>query len=339
MISVLRRVGESIFILLALSVIVFTISRVIPGNPARLALGSMATKEAIERLTLEMHLDKPLPIQYYYWFKSALKGDFGDSLWSHDKVVNDIRRTFPATLELVIFSMMLSIVVGQFLGCLSARYHGTWIDNITRLIAYVGIVTPNFALALLLLMVFGFFTGWLPALGRLSSSLTPPAAVTGLYTIDALIALRFDLFLDALKHLLLPGVALAWQSLAQESRITRLNMINKLQSDYILSDKACGFPDRVITFKYALKPSLIPTVSIMGPDLAFMMVNAFLVEKVFDWPGFARYGLETILRKDLNSVIVVVLILGTIFIVTNILVDIVIRLLDPRMGIRKDRGQ
>jgi peptide/nickel transport system permease protein len=137
--------------------------------------------------------------------------------------------------------------------------------------------------------------------------------------------------------MLLPAIALAWASLAQESRITRSTMIKTLSSDYILSDLACGFPNRVITFKYALRPSLTPTISIMGPDLAYIIVNAFLVEKVFSWPGFARYGLNVIINKDLNAVMAVVLILGTIFVLANIIADLVNGFIDPRTRLRRGR--
>ena len=334
---ILRRLGYGVLILFGLSVLIFTISRVMPGDPARLALGSGASKEAVERLAKEMYLDKPLYTQYYYWMRDAVRGDFGKSLYSKGQVIDDIKRTFPATLELALFAMVLSIGIGQFLGIMAARYHGTWIDNVARLVAYVGVVTPNFALALLLLMFFGYFTHFLPTIGRLSAYLAPPATVTGFYTIDALLALRFDVFFNTLAHMLLPAIALAWASLAQESRITRSTMIKTLSSDYILSDLASGFPNRIITFKYALRPSLTPTISIMGPDLAYIIVNAFLVEKVFSWPGFARYGLDVIINKDLNAVMAVVLILGTLFVLANIIADLVNGFVDPRTRLRRGR--
>jgi len=332
-----RRLGQGLVALFGLSILIFILVRVVPGDPARLALGSVATEEAVQRLAKEMHLDEPIYKQYYYWLKDALRGNFGMSLYSRGKVLDDIKRTLPATLELSLFAMIISILVGQFLGITAARYHGTWVDTAARIIAYIGVVTPNFALALLLLMCFGYFTHFLPTVGRLSPHLTPPPMLTGFYTIDALIMWQFDVFLDALAHLLLPAIALAWASLAQESRITRASMVANLSADYILSDKASGLPHRVIFFKHLLKPSLVPTVSIMGPDLAYIVVNAFLVEKVFNWPGFARYGLEAILRKDLNAVMAVILILGVLFMVANILSDLACSFLDPRTRLQRGR--
>jgi len=335
LIYILRRLGLGILSLIGLSMLIFVISRVIPGDPARLALGQIATKEAVENLRQEMHLDEPIYKQYYYWIKAVLKGDFGKSLFTGRPVIVDIRKTFPATLELTMWAVIFSVIIGQLLGITAARYHGKWLDNIARIIAYIGIITPNFVLAIVLLLIFGMKLDLLPGVGRLTPGTAPPASITGIYTIDALFRLRFDLFWDALKHVALPAISMGWVSLAQESRITRANMISNMTTDYISSDKSFGFPTRVIFLKYLLKPSLVPTISIMGPDLAVIMVHAFLVEQIYNFPGFARYGLQTIISKDLNAVVVVIIIFGIIFVIANIISDLVVSILDPRIRFRR----
>jgi len=180
---------------------------------------------------------------------------------------------------------------------------------------------------------------WMPTLGRLSPDVSPPPTITGLITIDSLLTGNLTAFFDALWHLILPGLALAMGGLAQESRITRSTMSDNLTKDYIASARSLGIPEGVVMRKFLLKPSLIPTVSILGLDFAGTMSNAFLVEMIFNWPGSSRYGINTMLRKDLNAIAGVVLTMGVVFIVVNILVDIVVGLLDPRIRLAPQRGE
>ncbi len=334
-IYIFRRIGHGLLVLVGLSILIFIIVRLLPGDPARLSLGQVATQEAIDRATEEMHLNDPIYIQYVFWIRGVFRGDLGKSLFTRRDVLEDIRKTFPATLELTFWAVIFSIVIGQILGILAARYHHTWVDNITRIIAYIGIVMPNYILAILMLLFLSMTLGIFPGVGRLTPGMTPPSSITGIYTFDALITLRFDVFLDALWHVALPAIAAGWASLSQESRITRTNMITNMNSDYITSDRGFGFPQRIIYLKYLLKPSIVPTISIMGPDLAAIMVNGFLVEHIFNWPGFSRYALQTVLHKDLNAVIAVVLIFGAIFTIVNLTTDLIIGIIDPRMRFRR----
>ncbi len=334
----LRRLFHSIFVLFGLSVVIFVIARVMPGDPARVAVGARAPDWVVDQLREQMHLNDPLVAQYGYWLRDALQGDFGISLVTRRGVADDIREFFPASLELALFSLLLTSGAGIGLGMLSAWHKDKLVDNIVRVLSYLGVVTPSFVWAILFLLLFGFVLNWLPTLGRLSEGITRPPPVTGFMTVDSLLAGDFTAFLDAVEHLILPAMALAMGSMAQEARITRASMSENLGKDYIAAERALGIPELSIMGRFLLKPSLIPTVSILGLDFAGGLSNAFLVELIFVWPGLSRYGMNAILRKDLNAISGVILMLGVVFIVVNILVDLVVAQLDPRIRLRAARS-
>lgn len=334
-----RRIIYSAFVLLGLSMVIFLIARVMPGDPARMAVGARAPQWVVDRLREQMHLNQPLVVQYSYWLSDAVRGDFGLSLITQRPVTTDIREFFPASLELVLFSGILSALGGIGLGIVSARYKDTWIDNAVRLFSYAGIVTPSFVIAILFILLFGFTLHWLPIIGRVSERTPLPHAITGLVTIDSLLAGQFKTFLDALWHLILPSLSLAMGSIAQEARITRSTMADNLGKDYIASARALGIPERIVMNRFLLKPSLIPTVSILGLDIASTFSIAFLVELIFNWPGLARYGMTAMLNKDLNAISAVILVLGAVFVTVNILVDIIVAQLDPRIRLNAAKGE
>jgi len=205
------------------------------------------------------------------------------------------------------------------------------VDSVVRMFSYLGVVTPSFVFAILFILLFGWVLHLFPVIGRLSEQTPVPPLVTGLVTVDALLAGRLDAFVDALHHLVLPALALSMGSIAQESRITRSSMADNLGKDYITSARALGVPERTVMGRFLLKPSLIPTVSILGLDIASLFSIAFLVELIFNWPGLARYGLSAMLHKDLNAISAVVLVLGAVFALVNIVVDLIVASLDPRI--------
>ncbi|MEM8858984.1 MAG: ABC transporter permease [Chloroflexota bacterium] len=329
-----RRAIQSLFVLLGLSIVIFTIARVMPGDPVRLAVGSRAPQWVVDNMREQMHLDDPLVVQYGYWLRDALTGDFGISLVTRRGVMQDLFEFFPASIEVALFSLVISVTGAISLGVISTRFKDTWIDNVLRVISYTGIVTPSFVFAIVFLLVFAFWLDWFPAIGRLSSSLEPPTRITGMYTVDALLTGNFEVFWDALHHLFLPSLALAMGSLAQEARLTRSSMSDNLNKDYIASARALGISEGLIMRRYLLKPSLIPVVSILGLDFAAGIGNAFLVELIFNWPGISRYGMNAMLSKDLNAISGVIISLGLIFIIVNIVVDIIVAQLDPRIRLR-----
>ncbi len=333
-----KRLLLSVFVLFGLSILIFLISRVLPGDPVRMALGPRAPEWAVQNLREQMHLDEPLYAQYYYWLSGALHGDLGQSLFTRRSVLDDIKEFLPATMELALFAGLIMAVFGILLGAVAGRYSNTWIDNSVRIFSYVGVVTPSFVFAILFLLLFGYVLGWFPTAGRLSPGITRPPVLTGMVTVDALLSGNFAALGDALWHMVLPAVSLALGGMAQEARITRSTISDNLRKDYIAAAKGFGVPERLVTLKYLLKPSLIPTVSILGLDFASLLGNAFL-ELIFNWPGFSRYGINAMLRKDLNAVSAVVMVLGVVFVIVNILVDLVVAGLDPRIRLGAERGK
>lgn len=334
-----KRLVLSVFVLLGLSILIFTISRVLPGDPVRMALGSRAPEWAVENMRREMHLDEPLYKQYAFWLSGAVRGNLGTSLVTRRAVSIDVREFLPATLELALFAAVIMAVFGILFGAIAGRFRNTWVDNVIRIFSYIGVVTPSFVFAILFVLLFGYLLRILPTIGRLSPWISRPPTVTGLLTIDSLIAGNLAALGDAIQHMILPALSLSLGSLAQQARIARSSISDNLGKDYILSAKGFGIPGRVVMFKYLLKPSLIPTVSIMGLDFAGIVANAFLVELIFNWPGFSRYGINAMLNKDLNAIAAVVMVLGLIFITVNIIVDLVVAWLDPRIRLGAERGK
>jgi peptide/nickel transport system permease protein len=334
-----RRLLHSVFVLLGLSILVFLIARVMPGDPARMALGPRAPEWVVENFRKSLHLDRPLYTQYLYWLRDALHGDFGQSIFTRRDVATDIKEFFPATMELMLVCGIIMSTFGIFLGVLSARYANRWPDNLVRVLSYMGVVTPAFVFAILFLLLFGYILNILPTAGRLSPWITRPPTVTGLLTIDSLIAGDFSAFLDALKHLLMPGFALALGPMAQEARITRSSMTENLQRDFIALERSQAIPERKIMSKYLMKLSLIPTVSVLALDFASQLGWAFLVELIFNWPGLSRYGINVMLRKDLNAIVAVIMVIGLMFLIVNIIVDIMVSWLDPRIRLGAERSK
>lgn len=335
---ILKRLLQSLLVLFGLSLLIFFIARVVPGDPARAALGNLASEEQVEKLRKEMHLDKPFFVQYYYWLVSLVHGDLGKSLYTQRPVIEDLKQFLPATLELMLFATLISLVIGQTMGLLSGYFRNSWFDGLFRVISYAGVATPPFVTAVLLLFIFSQLLGLSPGVGRLPLMMKPPPTVTGFLVLDSLIAGRPDVALVALKHLLLPAFSLAIAHIAQEGRITRSSLIDIQQRDYILAHQVHGIRPSKVIFKYMLKPAIVPTVTVMGMDFAFLLSNAFLVELVFMWPGFSRYAVTAMLSKDLNAIVAVVLVIGLTVAVVNLLVDVTITFLDPTIRLRRRGG-
>jgi len=333
-----KRLFQSLFVLFGLSLLIFFIARVMPGDPARAALGFLATEEQVESMREEMHLNDPFQVQYYYWLRNLLRGDLGKSSYTRRPVTTDLIQYIPATLELILFATLISAIVGQVTGVLAGYFRNSWFDALSRLVSYLGIATPSFVVAIFLLFIFSQVLKLAPGVGRLPLMMTPPRTITGFMIVDSLLAGRPDLTLTALKHLILPAISLAVIHIAQEGRITRTSIAENMQKDYITIHKVHGIRTSRLVFKYLLKPSIIPTVTVMGLDFAFLMSNAFLVEMVYMWPGFSRYAVTAMLNKDLNAIVAVVLVIGLTFALVNLLVDIIIMGLDPTVRLRLGGG-
>ncbi len=329
--SFLKKIGSYVLVLFGLSILVFIIGRVIPGDPARQALGPRAPEETVQALREEMNLDEDFLTQYMLWLEGAVQFDLGDSLLTRRPVSEDIKDYLPATLEIVLLSAVCMVAGGILLGIISTKYTGTWLDGFIRIISYLGIVSPAFVWAVLFMLLFGYVFPILPTTGRIAMDIMPPPTVTGMFTIDYILNGDYVGYFDALKHLILPALALMLGGMAQAARMTRSTMIENSTRDYLLAEQAYGIPERKLLTKYLLKPSLIPTVSVLSLDIASLFGSAFLVENLFNFPGLSRYGLDAMLNKDLNAISAVVMILGIVFIVVNILIDVIVAWLDPRV--------
>ncbi len=329
----LKKLGSYLLVLVGLSILIFVISRVAPGDPARLALGPNASESVVQALRQRMNLDKPYVVQYLLWLRDAVRLDLGESLQSRRPVIQDIREYLPATLEIVVIAAVWMVFWGLILGVLAAKFTGTWLDGVIRIFSYLGVVAPAFVWSIILMLLFAYVIPIFPSTGRVSLSMAAPKSVTGMYTIDYLLAGNIKGFKDAFRHLILPAIGLTFGGIAQSARITRSTMVENSLKDYILAQRAYGIPERKMLFKYWLKPSLIPTVSVTSLDIASIFGGAFLVEQLYNYPGLARYGIQAVLNKDLNAIAGVAMVLGCVFMIVNSLIDLVVAWLDPRVGL------
>ena len=326
----LRRLGISLVVLAGVSMLIFVIARVIPGDPARIALGPNATPEQVERIRAEMHLDASIPVQYGYFLRDLTRGDLGTSLYTNRPVTTDIAQFLPATLELVFVAGLLMVALGLPLGILAARHRGRWPDHLVRILSLLTVSAPSFVWAVILMLIFAYYLPVFPVAGRISDIYTIER-VTGFMMIDTALAGNWPAFVSASRHIVLPAVALSLSGVGQAARLTRANMVETYEKPYIEMARAYGFfPGRIARI-FAFKPSVIPSLTVIGLDFAAMLGNAFLVEAVFAWPGLSRYGVAVILRKDLNAIMGTVLIIALTFLVVNIVVDLLIAFLNPRI--------
>jgi peptide/nickel transport system permease protein len=337
LVAILTRIGTFVLVMIALSIMIFLLARVVPGDPARMALGPAATQEQVDALRLQMGLDQPMVLQYLDYVRNALHGDLGMSLVSQRPVTTDLAQTVPATVELVLVSVIFMFVVAIPLGVITAHYRDRAWDHIGRVLSLTGVTIPSFLFAISLqLLAARYLPGW-PIIGRIDHALNWQGGPTGFLLLDGLLAGRFDVMLDALQHLALPAFALSMAGIGQITRITRSSMIENQRKDHVLTLQSFGVPERVIIFRYLLKLSSIAPLTIMGLEFASLIGNAFVIEMVFAWGGFASYGLTAILQKDLNAITAVVLVAGLFFIVANLIVDVLISIIDPRLRRKEAR--
>ena len=330
-----RRTISLLLVLLGLVILIFVIARIVPGDPARIALGPLATAKQVAEMRQEMGLEDPFVVQLWSYLSGLVQGDLGKSLLSSRPVMQDILHALPATLELVLVTIFLQVTLSIPLGVLAAIYRDSWVDNLTRIISLIGVVTPGFVLAIIFQLMASYYWTIFPVTGRLGSNVSFEAGITGMLTVDSLLAGRLDVFADAFRHLFLPSIALAAAGIGQVMRITRSSMIEVGNRDFIEVSRAFGIPERVVTFRYMLRIAAVAPLTILGLEFASLIGNAFIVEFVFSWPGIASYGVRTILQKDLNAVIGVVLVSGIFFVVANLVIDILLGLIDPRHRLRE----
>jgi peptide/nickel transport system permease protein len=320
---------------LGLLAVTFFIGRVIPIDPVLAVLGDRAPANVVERTRREMGLDLPLIEQFYIYVRNALNGDFGTSVLTTNPVMTDIRRAFPATIELATLGTLIGSVIGVPLGVLAAVRRGSIIDQIVRIIGLVGYSVPIFWLGLLALVLFYARLQWVAFPGRLDIvyeyTFTP---VTGFYLLDALWQRQWDVFRDAFRHIILPASLLGYFSLAYISRMTRSFMLNELAQEYIVAARAKGLSETRIIWGHALRNAAVPMVTVIALSYAGLLEGSVLTETVFSWPGIGLYITNSLQNADMNAVLGGTIIIGSVFIGINLLSDLLYRVLDPRTKVR-----
>lgn len=327
----LRRLILLIPVLIGLSLLVFCIVRLLPGDPVGLAAGPNATPAELAAYAREYGLDRPLWAQYWSYALGLFTGDWGVSIFTRRPVLEDLRAYLPATLELVFAAMFFAVVIGIPSGLLAAAYRDRWPDYVSRTVALGAISMPRFFLGLLLQLVFAMALGWLPLSGRFPLIEDPPPTLTGFFTIDALAAGDLHGFSVALSHLALPAIAMSLSPLATITRMMRASTIETLQQDYVLTERALGLSHRLILFKYVLRNAVSATLTVIGLYFGWLLGGTVLVETIFDWPGIGLYATKAILSQDFMPVIGVTLCIGLMFVSVNLIVDLLYGVINPKV--------
>lgn len=328
---ILRRLLGFGFVVLGVSIFTFMIAQLVPVDPAASALGAKAREEQIQAYRQELGLDRPIWEQYGRYLTRLAQGDLGESIRTRRPVLDDLRDFFPATLELSLAALFVSLVLGIPLGILAALRRNNWVDGLARLIALVGGSMPIFYVGLLGLGLFYRQLHWLPGQGRLDSTLTPPTTITGFFTLDALLTSNWPIFQNALWHLILPALTLGYFSTAVLLRITRSSMLEALSQDYVRTAHAKGLREQVVILRHVFKNSLPPVITTIGLTFGSLLSGAVLTETVFGWPGLGKYATTSVSNLDLPAVMGVTLLAAVIYPAVNTLVDIGYSLVDPRV--------
>ncbi len=330
--AVARRLLGALPNLLGVVVITFVLTRALPGDPAAYFAGGAATQEAVAQVRAQLGLDRPLFEQFLRYVGALARGDLGLSLTTGQPVAQELMARLPASLEMVLCALLLACAIALPLGVLAATRPGSWIDQLCRVVTTAGVSLPTFFTGLLLAYVFYFLLGWAPSpLGRLDPLYSPPAAVTGFYLVDAVLARDAALWWASARQLILPVVTMAIFVLAPIARMTRASMLAVLSSDFVRTARASGLAPTTVLVTYALRNALLPVVTTLGMVFGFMLGSSVIVEKVFAWPGVGSYAIDALTASDYAPVQGFVLAMGVLFVLLNLAVDLVYALIDPRV--------
>jgi len=319
-----------ILVLLGVSLLVFGFVRLIPGDPAVVMLGERATPDSIERVRAQLGLDKPVYEQYLIFVANALRGDLGTSVLRQEPVTREIIRRFPATIELAFGAMIFATFLGVPLGILSAVKRNSWFDASSMIVALTGVSMPIFWLGLMLIFLFAVMLHWLPSGARLDAN-AQYEPITNLVLLDSLLQANLALFGQGLRHLILPALALGTIPMAIIARMTRSSMLEVLNQDYVRTARAKGLKERSVILNHALRNALLPVITVVGLQVGILLSGAILTETVFSWPGIGRWLVDAINARDYPIVQGVTLTIAVIFVVINLIVDILYTLVDPRV--------
>lgn len=326
-----ERIVTIVMTMLGIAILTFLITNIAPGDPARLIAGPNATPDMVETIRVENGLDKPLYIQFAHYMGNLLQGDLGTSLVTTKPVLTELARYAPATIELVMLAMVIGIMLGVPLGMLSAVYRDGVLDQVVRLFSMSGVAVPAFWLGIVLQLWFSVDLGILPVSGRLDIITRPPQPITHLLLVDTLLRGQWDVFAEALRHIILPAFVLSLPCLASILRVNRAEMIEVLNSDHITAARAYGLSSFRVVAIYALKNAMLPTLAMIGLRFGWMLGSTVTLETVFDWPGLGLYAVSSALNSDFKPVIGCTLLIGFLFIIINSAVDFAYALIDPRL--------
>ncbi len=310
---IIKRILNIFPVLIVVSIMVFSMIHLVPGDPVLLMVGQEAGQETIDMWREKLHLNKPIYVQYYIWVTKALRGDFGNSYKDNEPVTKMILDKLPATLILTISSAIIALLISIPAGIISAVKKNTVIDYLATLFAMVGISVPSFWLGMMLILFFSCYLQWLPSFGYINP---------------------FSDFLASLKHLILPSIALGMAMAGSVTRYTRSGMLEELSKDYLNTARAKGLPENVVIYKHAFKNALIQVITIVGLYFGWLLGGAIVVEQVFAWPGIGQLIVEAIFSRDYQVVQAVILFIALCFVIINLIVDIAYCLIDPRIRLK-----
>lgn len=330
---VVRRILVLIPTLLGVSVIVFLMLHITPGDPAELLLGERATEQSLSAMREHLGLHKPLYVQYGMFLKRLMRGDLGETIWTRQKVWVEVKQRFPATIELSIAAMLISCFFGMIFGIISATKQYSAFDYLSMVGALLGVSMPVFWLGLVLMLIFSLGLAWFPMSGRLSIGIDLQR-ITNFYILDAVLTGNWTALRDALSHIALPAATLSTIPMAIVARMTRSSMLEVLRQDYIKTARAKGLSQRVVIFKHALRNALIPVVTTIGLQFGILLGGAILTETVFAWPGVGKWIYDAVSQRDYMVIQGGTLVIASTFVVINLLVDVLYAVINPRISVR-----
>jgi ABC-type dipeptide/oligopeptide/nickel transport system permease component len=332
----LRRAAALVLLAVGITLVVFVLTQLVPSNAVATNLGEQAAADPAAVAAFKAHfgLDKPLPVRYWLYLKHLAQGDLGQSSLTHDAVTHDLGQFIPATAELALYSIVIAAVFGIAFGVIAALRRNRPVDHVLRVVSLGGISMPTFWIALVALYLGFFRLGWFPGAERLDPGVLPPPHKSGLYTVDALLAGQWGLFVQALHHLVLPALVLAAFSVGLLTRYTRSAVLEVVGNDYVRAARAKGLPERVVVTRYILRAALPSVVTVLGLVFANVLTGAVLVEKIFSWPGIGQYAYQAAVNLDVPAIAGVSLFVAVVYITVNFIVDVLYGVIDPRIRVR-----
>jgi peptide/nickel transport system permease protein len=330
---IIRRIFILIPTLLGVSIIIFLMLRMMPGDPAELLLGERATEAALHEIREHLGLNEPIHVQYGMFLKRLMKGDLGETIWTRQKVWVEVKQRFPATIELAVAALLISCFFGMIFGIISATKQYSIFDYLSMLGALIGVSMPVFWLGLVFMLIFSINLSWLPISGRLSIDVTLEA-VTNFYILDAILAKNWVALKDVLWHIIMPAFTLSTIPMAIVARMTRSAMLEVLRQDYIKTAKAKGLSGFTVIFKHALRNALIPVVTTIGLQFGVLLCGAILTETIFAWPGVGKWIYDAVMQRDYMVIQGGTLFIATLFVVINLCVDVLYAVINPRISVQ-----